>query len=87
MILCHSEHVYSELLQHVRDRRIDGAVGTTACVAIFAEYKYAQKRELFIANLGDSAAVMCRGGRAKMLTTSHNLKNPVEKVLHRILFV
>jgi len=69
----------SDFSSKVKTEKINGAVGTTACVAIFVENERTHKREMFIANLGDSAAVLCRAGEPILLTIQHSLKNPAEK--------
>lgn len=53
--------------------KIHGGVGTTACVGIIF------KHTLYIANVGDSAAILCRKGKPIPLTNPHTVKNPKEK--------
>ncbi|PRP82609.1 protein phosphatase 2C [Planoprotostelium fungivorum] len=55
------------------DTKIHGGVGTTACVAIICGHT------LHVANVGDSAAILCRRGDPLSLTNPHTAKNPSEK--------
>ena len=48
--------------------------GSTACVAMVGE-----TGEVVVGNVGDSRAVLCRGGRAVRLTTDHKPELPEEK--------
>jgi len=47
--------------------------GTTACIALIYENK------LYVANLGDSGAILYRGNKINKMTSSHTPKNPAER--------
>ncbi|KYQ90440.1 protein phosphatase 2C [Tieghemostelium lacteum] len=53
--------------------------GCTATVAIVWKCSADQQRYLQVANLGDSSAYLCRGGRAIELTFDHKANDPREK--------
>jgi len=52
---------------------IDGGVGTTVTIALVVG------NILYVANLGDSEAVLCTGGKERVLTISHTPSNEDEK--------
>eukprot|EP01117_Protostelium_nocturnum_P004776 TRINITY_DN1732_c0_g1_i1.p1 TRINITY_DN1732_c0_g1~~TRINITY_DN1732_c0_g1_i1.p1 ORF type:complete len:544 (+),score=152.38 TRINITY_DN1732_c0_g1_i1:293-1924(+) len=56
-----------------KQNRINGGVGTTACVGLI------YKGHLYIANVGDSAAIICTRGQPVQLTTPHTIKDPSER--------
>lgn len=51
----------------------NAGVGSTACVAVIMD------GILYVANVGDSAAVLCRDHKAVTLTQPHSLRNPEER--------
>jgi len=55
------------------DKKVHGGVGTTACVCIVID------QTLYVANVGDSAAVLCRNVAPVPLTQAHTLSNPAER--------
>jgi len=50
--------------------------GTTATVAIL--HKTDSKRTLYVANVGDSTAFLCRNGNAVQVSEEHKVTDPVE---------
>lgn len=56
------------------DKNLDG--GTTALVAVFvgSNAKGGGHTDLYVANVGDSEAVLCRGGKAVAASSPHNMK-------------
>eukprot|EP01117_Protostelium_nocturnum_P004537 TRINITY_DN1638_c0_g1_i1.p1 TRINITY_DN1638_c0_g1~~TRINITY_DN1638_c0_g1_i1.p1 ORF type:complete len:353 (-),score=112.06 TRINITY_DN1638_c0_g1_i1:502-1560(-) len=56
-----------------KENKIHGGVGTTACVAII------NGNTLYVANVGDSAAILCRRGQPLMLTVPHTPKTESER--------
>ncbi|PRP86221.1 protein phosphatase 2C [Planoprotostelium fungivorum] len=59
--------------EYSRENRIPGGVGTTACVGLI------YNQTLFVANVGDSAAIICTRGQPVQLTKPHTPKNLEEK--------
>lgn len=55
------------------DNSLPTTAGTTACVALIIEGK------LYVANAGDSRAVLCRDTRAKPMSFDHKPEQPIEK--------
>jgi len=55
------------------ENNIHGGVGTTACVCLIVH------QTLFVANLGDSAAILCRNQQPVILTNSHTVQHPAER--------
>jgi len=64
------EQSFSEL---VKERNLDGMIGTTVTSAMLLGNK------LIIANLGDSEAVLCSEGKAKVITECHSTNNVLER--------
>uniref|UniRef100_A0A7S2REK4 PPM-type phosphatase domain-containing protein n=1 Tax=Rhizochromulina marina TaxID=1034831 RepID=A0A7S2REK4_9STRA len=62
-----------EFLELARDRNL--YCGTTAIVMLLLD----GGRRMFVSNVGDSAAVLCRGGQAVELSQSHKPDRPDEK--------
>jgi len=58
---------------YAKQEDIDGMVGTTVTAVLI------KGNVLYVANLGDSEAVLCSKGEAVMLTESHIPSNPSEK--------
>ena len=52
---------------------IANTTGCTACVALIT------KNKIFVANSGDSRAVLCKGGKAFDMSEDHKPENPKEK--------
>jgi serine/threonine protein phosphatase PrpC len=63
----------SNFTEYAIQQNINGGVGTTATVALICG------NNLYVANLGDSEAFLCRKGTAKPLTISHTPDNAAEK--------
>jgi len=58
----------------VVEENMDGLTGTTICVALIVG------NILYVANVGDSAAIVCRSfDQIIQLTNSHTPKNPIER--------
>jgi len=62
-----------EFTELVLKDNLDGLTGTTACVALI------HHNVLYVANVGDSAAILCTGGNVIPLSTCHTPKNPLER--------
>ncbi|PRP83286.1 protein phosphatase 2C-related protein [Planoprotostelium fungivorum] len=59
-----------------------GRSGSTAVSCVFIRSKNNQLediRTLYVANAGDSKAILCRGGEAVEITQEHKPSNPIEK--------
>ena len=52
---------------------IANTTGCTACVALIT------KNKIYVANSGDSRAVLCKGGKAVDMSEDHKPDNPKEK--------
>eukprot|EP01117_Protostelium_nocturnum_P005600 TRINITY_DN2021_c0_g1_i3.p1 TRINITY_DN2021_c0_g1~~TRINITY_DN2021_c0_g1_i3.p1 ORF type:complete len:369 (+),score=109.56 TRINITY_DN2021_c0_g1_i3:651-1757(+) len=63
----------AELHSLYNQKLLNEKVGTTACVAIIKD------QHLYIANVGDSAAILCTKGQPIRLTNPHTPKNFEEK--------
>jgi len=59
--------------KYAQEEGIDGTVGTTVTVALIVD------NVLYVANVGDSEAVLCSKGKQKTLTKQHVPSNPEEK--------
>jgi len=57
-----------------KDETLDGGIGTTVTAALIIGHT------LVVANIGDSEAVICSGGKAVVLTDSHTPANSEEKI-------
>eukprot|EP01117_Protostelium_nocturnum_P016547 TRINITY_DN6571_c0_g1_i1.p1 TRINITY_DN6571_c0_g1~~TRINITY_DN6571_c0_g1_i1.p1 ORF type:complete len:542 (-),score=143.93 TRINITY_DN6571_c0_g1_i1:154-1779(-) len=66
-----TESAYEEFC---RANKIAGSVGSTACIGLIVN------QTLWIANVGDSAAILCQRGEPVQLTLPHTLKNSQEKI-------
>jgi len=66
-----TEEAYAE---YAKEKDIDGMVGTTVTAVLIVG------NVLYVANLGDSEAVLCSKGEAIVLTESHVPSNPSEKI-------
>jgi len=72
-ILSGFEQTEKAFSKFVRDEEIDGMIGTTVTAVLIIE------NQLYIANLGDSEAVLCSGGKDHLLTEPHIPSNPQEE--------
>lgn len=64
--------VEDQLTEKVLKENWDGLTGTTVCVALI------EGNHLYIANLGDSGAILCRNGECLKLSYPHIPKNELE---------
>eukprot|EP01118_Nematostelium_gracile_P006405 TRINITY_DN2061_c0_g1_i1.p1 TRINITY_DN2061_c0_g1~~TRINITY_DN2061_c0_g1_i1.p1 ORF type:complete len:353 (+),score=80.15 TRINITY_DN2061_c0_g1_i1:75-1133(+) len=62
-----------QFTQFAKDEDLDGMIGTTVTALLLVG------NTLYVANLGDSEAVICSNGQETVLTQSHIPSNPVEK--------
>lgn len=51
-------------------------VGSTGTVCVISEEE--DGSDLYVANVGDSNAVLCRNGKAELLTYEHKASDPQE---------
>jgi len=73
-VLAGFEQTESAFRQYVKNEDIDGMIGTTVTAVLIIE------NQLFVANLGDSEAVLCTGGKEVVLTEAHVPSNPDEEM-------
>jgi len=72
-ILSGFEQTELAFCKFVKDEEIDGMIGTTVTAVLIIE------NQLYVANLGDSEAVLCSGGQDYLLTEAHIPSNPQEE--------
>jgi protein phosphatase 1L len=65
--------VEEEFVRLAREKEFDGMVGTTVTAVLILG------SILFVANLGDSEAVLCSKGKVKVLTECHSTNNEMER--------
>ena len=68
--------VDAELVEKLKDSKDNS--GSTGCSAVIRKEK--GERKLYLANIGDTRAVLCRNGKAERLTVDHNAGSNTEEV-------
>jgi len=72
-ILAGFQQTESTFCTYVKEEDIDGMIGTTVTAVLIVE------NQLYVANLGDSEAVLCSGGKEHLMTEAHIPSNPIEE--------
>jgi len=68
------EEIESEFKKFVQEKDLDGLVGTTIT------FIFIINQILYVANVGDSSAIICTKGISTILTKCHSTNNPEERL-------